>query len=362
MKDTPYTDSLSEEIAQTVRGISCEEFNAFRCHATTYDEGDNVWTSWKEGKRNPNTNMWSVKLYTRYSGSDLEQAVRQQETTMQSVCFFDALYACAIYQLQQVGLGANVIEETKKTSHYADVAKSMKQPLDVEGMPHPAAFGDILTDGLFDDEAYDLAEQTQDVKIIPVSREQSTNKALSCLFDKQLPAPVSNTRNVISKDDKISLKAEFTKAVRQTEKLYGKLKHHDVFFLRSVEQRVRRLRKDIEKLPDCDLKFALKDFNDLAMPIERLRRVSQKVVRLEGASTQKLNKCMEQVIKAENELKKVDPDMFGGTHALRESLAIATFPCSGTFLEALKEKMKAIRTHQSEWEIPVSRWRPSYDP
>lgn len=183
---TAYSDKLDEKLASIVRAIPCDEHDFFQTRKTGFDKED-AFVSWQEAHKNPHTDLWDVILRSRENNAGMNK----QETILSSVCFFDALYSCASYESHQKTIGAHVSDLDEMDSHYETVSKATKQAFDLEGLPHPTAYGRILTDGFFDDDAYDLARQTASTEVVPVSQEEFRGKTLSSVLGNSVSTPAT---------------------------------------------------------------------------------------------------------------------------------------------------------------------------
>lgn len=172
-----YTQTLPKDLGQTVKAIpAAEDCDTFQSRPTSYDEGDNQWMQWVEAWKDPRSKLWTLEMHQRFVGSD--DTSRRQKTVAKNVSFFDALHYCAFEEVSRTSGGAQISAEIDEDVHYTTIAVNAHQPLDSQGLPHPAAYGRILTDGIFDDSAYEMAKKTRGVAL-----DENANMAAPSLID-----------------------------------------------------------------------------------------------------------------------------------------------------------------------------------
>lgn len=214
---TAYSEGLDEKLASTVRAIPCEDHNFFQTRKASYDKEDE-FVSWQEAHKNPHTDLWDVILRSRENNAGMNK----QETILSSVCFFDALHSCASYEHHQKEIGAHVFDPDDMGVHYEAAANAAKQAFDLEGLPHPTAYGRILTDGFFDDAAYDLAREGAANEIVPVSQEEFRGKTLSSVLGNSVSTPVTLPE---SADSQIALKNDIEYTINLARELKDQFRH-----------------------------------------------------------------------------------------------------------------------------------------
>lgn len=122
--------------------------------------------SWLEAEKDRDTGLWALIRH------DEEAGVYTRKTIYAAVCFFDALYYMAGFEVQA---RLNMVESPLFPSgcgdavHYRAAGDAAGVPFDRGDMPHPAAQGKIMTDGDFDPAVRE--------KIAAHSREESREQA-----------------------------------------------------------------------------------------------------------------------------------------------------------------------------------------
>jgi hypothetical protein len=115
--------------------------------------------AWKDAA----TGSWAIDrlIYT-----PALNAVTKDIEARPGLCFFDALYYCARFQMTELASHDShriVTVHGKRwadTPHFTVAAKEAGQVIDHDGLAHPCANGRILTTGMFDNEALDTAYET----------------------------------------------------------------------------------------------------------------------------------------------------------------------------------------------------------
>ena len=179
-KDNRHSETLEPELKKIVQAIRARHGAAFRtqaflpAHATASQSG----IIWREAWLNPATGMWVVENYETVPGfcvtENPEAAMKihkKKKTVLADACFFDALYACAEFEFFEKKNGNRIQEQMPgfaDKTHFRTFAQGEGIPFDGMGMPLAAAFGRILTDGAFDDEAENVAKASAG-NMVPVA-------------------------------------------------------------------------------------------------------------------------------------------------------------------------------------------------
>lgn len=164
-----FTDTLPQDVAGIVRGIAAaKDVESISSAPSSFDaDGKGQWLQWVSAWKIPDTNKWTIEKHRKFTDAGQDSSL-QKKTVMRGACFFDALYYCGYDEISNKGMGAHLdrsaIPEGK--IHYTEAAAKTNQPLDISGIPHPAAYGEILTDGNFDQAAYDTAARTKDIELV----------------------------------------------------------------------------------------------------------------------------------------------------------------------------------------------------
>lgn len=168
-KEAPYSFILftdRTDIDDTARTAALAAdpgaHDSFRSDGFGAGEG---WERWVVALKNSQTGRWRIVKHERATGMDDDDSsvLHIQKTIREDLCFFDALDFCAQFEEKEDCAGAAIVtraETDEIIPSYKTVAAACFVPLDINGLPHPAANGIIMTDGNFDKEAQDIAAQT----------------------------------------------------------------------------------------------------------------------------------------------------------------------------------------------------------
>lgn len=160
-----YSDTLPDQTdAALVRGISTAKHDFFVTVPQSAGNGDML--KWYHAARTPRTPFWKVREMIAIPRGD--EFDIQQKTILSATCFFDALHACAQKEKTDRHLGKYPVDDPSVLEaldlhtalRWQSVAEECGQPLDVSGLPLPAAGGRILADGLFSSGALAIARQS----------------------------------------------------------------------------------------------------------------------------------------------------------------------------------------------------------
>ncbi len=153
-----YSLTASPDLKQTVLAITDQGHDVFRTGAFTHDE-NGVLPQWLEAWKNPDTKLWTVERYTRLEGSLF---MKDPQPVLRSACFFDAVHYCARFETSERKMGGQEVAfpQEEGAAHFRDAGESAGIPFDHEGMPLVAARGLILTGGIFDSRAREVARRT----------------------------------------------------------------------------------------------------------------------------------------------------------------------------------------------------------
>lgn len=163
-----YSDSFPEDAAALARGMADGGCDGMATKVFAYEEESENAGRWIEAWKDPRTSLWTVERH-RCAVSAAGGDVRSQETVLKNVSFFDAAGCCAQFEARESGDGARrAVRAVPGLAHFRDAAEAALIPFDTDGMPHPAAFGRILTGGEFDACARDLAAKTKGREAVAV--------------------------------------------------------------------------------------------------------------------------------------------------------------------------------------------------
>jgi hypothetical protein len=148
-----YSDTIEQEMAGQVGAIEARRGgDSFRTRAFASAEGTEEW---HEAVRGANR-TWSVVQYRRapgmYPGKNNEFSEEKAVTRsvlFRNACFFDALYACAEFEVGSAAQGdlLKPVEENIEKTHYEAYAKAEGIVFDLRNqMPVPVANGEVLAD------------------------------------------------------------------------------------------------------------------------------------------------------------------------------------------------------------------------
>lgn len=141
---------------------------------------------WLEAYKDRFSGLWNVNRHERMPGTN-DGCYRCYERVLQGVCFFDALEYCARWEQATIvthGFGQQEDSDPDSAPYYRLAAEKADIPLDRDGQPHPAAWGEILTEGDFDGHAYEVAKHTQGREI---GVEDNRAKTLAAQLAGELP-------------------------------------------------------------------------------------------------------------------------------------------------------------------------------
>lgn len=149
---------------------------------------------WYEARKNSLTGAWLVIRNQEINGED-DTGFCPQEVVLRDLCFFDALHFCG---RAVAGANGDVLETNDSdVPLYNAVAETALVPLDLDGVPHPAMDGFILTTGDFSSAAKKLAQKTgplpEPQKTAKTAEEKETSTMLPALFQKE-SAPVATEK------------------------------------------------------------------------------------------------------------------------------------------------------------------------
>ena len=123
-----------------------------------------------EARFDPATRLWNVdeiysepRFYSKEIGGEMEFApALRKKAALEDVCLFDALYACAKFELSSIMQGYLPMTDAPdpRALYFKTFGEAQGQPFTCEGVPLPAAHGRIQVDGDFPPEAWEIAKKT----------------------------------------------------------------------------------------------------------------------------------------------------------------------------------------------------------
>lgn len=187
-----YTETLPEDIRRDAGRIQARHGTEFRTHAFRFSQ-DTAWgVRWRQAWMHPETKLWTVQEFTTKRAMPQMQAVSDLEpaeiaeghrSILRNVCFMDALHNCAAFELAEPQFLSVLDQETEESlsgDHFRAFGEREGIPFDEQGIPHPAAFGNVLTEGSFSPAAREIAAQTKDA---PLPRLETPN-AIAAFFSE----------------------------------------------------------------------------------------------------------------------------------------------------------------------------------
>lgn len=186
-----YTDSLDQDTKTHVRRIdSANDIEKFVSQPYMMSSSDHEgYCEWFEAKKLKNK-MWSIKKHTQFIATEKEpdDTIRQTQTVATGLCFFDALYLCAMEEKYRTEQQSKKLANVKRKELFIDApsmknaAKKSFQPFDLNGLPMPAAEGEILVDGTFHPSAMKLAQKTLTAELLPEETEDTYRNKVAALI------------------------------------------------------------------------------------------------------------------------------------------------------------------------------------
>lgn len=304
----PYSMTVEQDVGGKVRRIPGPPVGAaghdgFRSSIMAYPQSGSV--NWREARRDPETGLWTVHDCHR---AGIEGGATEHRIAARALCFFDALHNVAKFQTVEMQ-GAAPADELCPPDMpvlaqplYTAAAKAAKQPVGLDGMPAPAARGEILVSGTFTDDALTLAAQTGHLALAFEAR-GGMDVRLPSLMDKRLALlPKGEAGDVLLPTAaQLSVRRDFNVAVAAAEefsKCFSRCSIYDEFDLKydtfgcfslmlmtaglahpvglmmgikgfSLRNYLERrapvqMQKKIDKLPDGPEKKLLEDFRQAA--------------------------------------------------------------------------------------------------
>lgn len=164
-KEKPLTAALPPDAAGVARAVADNGCAAVATRLFGYEGA--AADRWQEAWKNPQTGRWTVERY-RLRGVG-EGRTRTRETVLKDVCFFDAVASCARFEAALSARDSMAdCGPLPDAVHFRGAAEAAGIPFDADGLPHPAAYGRVLTDGEFDDRACAIAARSKEKTIVPV--------------------------------------------------------------------------------------------------------------------------------------------------------------------------------------------------
>lgn len=232
-----YSDTVADKTTRAVV-LALEEAQAhkrFRTHVFGQIDG---YQHWIEARRDMLNGSWSLVRFQRMgrSGPDI---LTGQDIVAGDLCFFDALHYCASYELLKKDLILEVPgddpADVPEGVYYKVAAEAADVPLDESGLPHPAAWGYILTTGDFSKTAQDVARRTENKQINVQKEGADQSTAL-------LPAlPTTN-----ASEQKIARQRDI-KAIRDESQRLSQESEISLSFVNAAQVKISHLRRKAEK-------------------------------------------------------------------------------------------------------------------
>ncbi len=128
---------------------------------------------WRKASRQPETHSWKVVEYATkpaFHNQALYDDIDIQKRTVRSdLCFLDALHNCAVFETGEASLNPGAVDITTyepDVPHYRDFAETEGQSFNRQGLPVPAAHGEVLLDGSHPEKSYENARKTKDIALL----------------------------------------------------------------------------------------------------------------------------------------------------------------------------------------------------
>jgi hypothetical protein len=214
-----YTSSLDQDLQTVVRGIEARYGQSFRTNSFN-SKDQTIRTRWLEAWLNPVSKKWDISefkttpdIYPNEEGkinADPKNVAEKKQTIAQGLCFFDALYELAKFELTEKQHGFEVQNKplTDK-QHFKIFAEHEGIPFAKDSsLPVPAAYGQILVDGVFDANARRIAKRSPASIMLPVKYKTES------VFDNEIVPFRDKSLAIIDKDSEATLKLKFNKSSR----------------------------------------------------------------------------------------------------------------------------------------------------
>jgi hypothetical protein len=390
-------NELSPQVRDITRRLRAERTDEFSTSSFSTGDGSE---SWREAWLNSLNGLWTVDEYTRRAAlpGETEPSVIKR-ALFENICFFDALYACAEFEAveRRYGLAA---ARGEKSAHFTEAAKNEFLPLDANGLPHPAAFGRILTQGTFSDEAIAIARAGKGRKVpdLPQDLRPDVTTVLGVAHPRtaegaedERDAPLRNLdKRQIALADKFRDAAQKGADVHEAfkEAVHNKFEKYDymadvnyglpilfsvltlgvlaplplAMYAKGVSMpNYRFAKKTLDfnraagRLPDSDFKDELTEFSreiTLTFDILRVREAYRR--RLANAGKEKTQKKLMDVLEAHmREQRRSDAEIAAVKAAMWQDLHGASF--EGELKSAMEKRMRNIKAHLAAMERRLAR-------
>lgn len=223
-----YTSSLDPDLQTVVRGIETRYGQSFRTNAFN-SKDQTIRTRWLEAWLNPVSKKWDISefkttpdIYPDDNGkinSNPNKVAEKKQTIAQGLCFFDALYELAKFELTEKQHGFDVQNKAlPDKQHFKIFAEHEGIPFAKDsGLPVPAAYGQILVDGVFDASARRIAKRSPASIMLPVKYKTES------VFDNEIVPYRDKSLAIMDKDSEATLKLKFNKSSRVYKQAMGEV-------------------------------------------------------------------------------------------------------------------------------------------
>jgi hypothetical protein len=197
--------SLPEPTRLMMRALEAAHGDRFQTGFYLQDKESGGQTlAWREAWRNPVTRKWEVTghatLVDFYPGQEEGQdsCAERRQTLHTNLCFFDALYQCALFEVSERKFGHERAQKSYRPGqgHYAGFAEREGIPFDKSGMPLLAAYGRILSDGDYDEKAHGIAARSAPALKLHTAPETAVFNAPA--FTANLPALAGGAGDLVA--------------------------------------------------------------------------------------------------------------------------------------------------------------------
>jgi hypothetical protein len=347
----------------------------------------------REAWCNPLTGLWTVEEHRKDYAAEEENGVVPSHVTQQvlleNVCFFDALYACAAFEVTEQRFGGQFIAPKEDGAPHFRVAAAVEGiPFDTAGLPHPAAFGRILTPGTFTEDQRRIAQANKgrELEEMPELLKPDPKSVFS--VTGAAPAPAADAGgHTVHKIDKreTRLTGQFRSAVEKAEKLRERFQNgmnsefsrfdSEAEFAyafgtllsaglapglmlatgvcmpnRKFAQHAGKFDRELAKLPECDFKNALAQFGAearFAYSFLRARAAFRDAVNNQG-SHKRYEKHLQAVRDLASQRRMTEIEIDAMCHLLRNDIGSKRLEYD--IARALETRLGDLRKHLAAME------------
>ncbi len=199
-----YSDGLPPQLQDKVLRIAARTGDRFGTAPFTFNidgSADAAPVRWLQAERNGDTGLWNVTLYNISSGlyrddhGDLTtRPGLTRKAHLVEVCLFDALYACAAWELEDSSgkIPADEKSGYVQAVHFRKFGRDEGQIFDLRtGLPVPVAEARILDDDAVVDPADTLRLSESRGNLMPVKAQSRSSVDAGDILPRSVAVPVS---------------------------------------------------------------------------------------------------------------------------------------------------------------------------